>query len=74
MGGWYGRSSRASAYPNSPDLYLESAYEMGNDGRFGSRVQNSAGLYVSMSDIEVIEFVEIMQFESEIVDRPEQGG
>ena len=59
VGGWYGKRSRASAYPNVADLYLESAYEMGSDGSFGARVQATGGLYLRMDDVEVLEFVEI---------------
>jgi hypothetical protein len=58
VGGWYGRRSRASAYPNTADLYLESAYEMGSDGSFGPRAQATGGLYIRMDDIEVLEFVD----------------
>ena len=58
VGGWYGRRSRASAYPNPPDLYLESGYVMLDDGTFGPRVQATGGVYVSMTDVEVLEFVE----------------
>jgi hypothetical protein len=65
VGGWYGRRSRASAYPNPADLYLESAYEMGSDGSFGPRVQATEGLYVNMSDVEVLEFVEAIHNEAE---------
>ncbi len=73
VGGWYGRRSRASAYPNPPDLYLESAYMMGNDGSFGPRVQGTGGVYVSMTDVEVLEFVEVADIEPEIADGPGQG-
>jgi Family of unknown function (DUF6338) len=69
-GGWYGRRSRASAYPNPPDLYLESAYVMGNDGSFGPRVQATGGVYVNMTDVEVLEFVEVAHTEPEIADGP----
>ena len=57
VGGWYGIRSSASAYPNAPDLYLESAYEMGSDGSFGPRVADTAGLYLRLEDIEVVEFI-----------------
>ena len=57
-GGWYGKHSHASAYPNPADLFLESAYIMRPDGSFGPRVQGTAGLYVTMNDIDVIEFIE----------------
>jgi hypothetical protein len=73
VGGWYGRRSRASAYPNPADLYLESAYEMGSDGSFGPRVQATGGLYVNMSDVEALEFVEATHSEAGLADGPEQG-
>jgi hypothetical protein len=58
VGGWYGKRSCASAYPNAADLYLESAYQMNSDGSFGPRVQGTSGLYLRIDDVEVIEFVE----------------
>ena len=73
VGGWYGKCSRASAYPSPPDLYLESAYETGSDGSFGPRVQSTGGLYVSMSDVEVLEFIAASDSEAELVRGPEQG-
>lgn len=73
VGGWYGKRSRASAYPNPADLYLESAYEMGSDGSFGPRVQATGGLYVSMNDVEVIEFVEVAHNEPETAGNSGQG-
>ncbi|WP_327097119.1 DUF6338 family protein [Nocardia vinacea] len=57
VGGWYGNNSHASAYPNPADLFLEAAREMTDDGRFGPRVQQSAGLYLRMDDVEILEFV-----------------
>jgi len=73
VGGWYGRRSRASAYPNPPDLYLESGYVMLNDGSFGPRVQATGGVYVNMTDVEVLEFVEVADTEPENAGGPGQG-
>lgn len=64
VGGWYGTRSRASAYPNQADLYLESAYEMGTDGTFGPRVRSTGGMYLRMDDVDVMEFVTISQISS----------
>lgn len=59
VGGWYGKQrSRASGYPHAADIFLESAYEMGEDGSFGPRVQGTSGLYLRMEDVDVLEFVE----------------
>jgi Family of unknown function (DUF6338) len=58
VGGWYGESSHAAAYPNPADIYLESAWEMGSDGSFVRRIQNTAGLYLRIDEVEYIEFVQ----------------
>jgi hypothetical protein len=73
VGGWYGRRSRASAYPNPPDLYLESGYVMLNDGTFGPRMQATGGLYVNMADVEILEFVEVADTEPGSAGSPGQG-
>jgi hypothetical protein len=56
-GGWYGKRSHASAYPHPADLFLESAYTMAADGSFGPRAPSTGGLYLRMSDVEVLEFI-----------------
>jgi hypothetical protein len=58
VGGWYGKRSYASAYPHAADLFLQSAYQMNEDGAFGDRVHATGGLYLRMDDVEVLEFVE----------------
>jgi Family of unknown function (DUF6338) len=58
VGGWYGKHSHVAAYPNPADVYLESAWEMGGDGSFVRRIENTAGLYLRMDDVEYIEFVQ----------------
>jgi hypothetical protein len=57
-GGWYGERSRASAYPQAGDLFLQSQYHLMPDGTFGDRVTGSAGLYLRASDIDVLEILE----------------
>jgi hypothetical protein len=62
VGGWYGKSrSHAAAYPQPADLFLEFAFEMGKDGSFGPRVEQSSGLYLRADDIEVIEFIDSLE-------------
>ncbi|MEV0971369.1 DUF6338 family protein [Microtetraspora glauca] len=58
IGGWYGYNSHASAYPQTPDLFLELGCEMTSDGEFAREVEGSSGLYVQLNEIEVLEFVE----------------
>jgi Family of unknown function (DUF6338) len=64
VGGWYGKESHASAYPSPADLFLETAREMTEDGRFGPRVLQSAGLYLRMDDAEILEFVDAPTIEN----------
>jgi hypothetical protein len=58
VGGWYGGSSSASAYPHQTDLYLQAQYAMNPDGTFGSRIEGTAGVYLRGEDIEVLEILE----------------
>lgn len=58
LGGWYGGRSNASSYPHPADLYLESQWAMTEDGRFGARLEGTGGVYVSGTDVEVLEILE----------------
>ncbi|MFE4831965.1 DUF6338 family protein [Streptomyces sp. NPDC056672] len=57
VGGWYGTRSYASGYPHGADLFLEWAYEMSPDGRIGAPVTGTAGLYLRVENIDVLELV-----------------
>jgi hypothetical protein len=58
VGGWYGNRSSASAFPQDADIYIESEYKMSSDGLFRERVRNTAGVYVTGTNIEVLELIE----------------
>jgi hypothetical protein len=75
VGGWYGRKSTASAYPQTRDLFLEAQYMMKPDGTFKGRAPNTGGLYVPAVDISHLEIVKVSAHDSSITDRSvEQGG
>ncbi|WP_028925778.1 DUF6338 family protein [Pseudonocardia acaciae] len=57
IGGWYGERSYASTYPRGGELYLESARRMHPNGRFGERVEHSAGLYIRTDALDFVEFL-----------------
>ncbi|NYE44692.1 hypothetical protein HEB29_005703 [Streptomyces fulvorobeus] len=57
IGGWFGASSYASAYPQNPELFLERAWRMGADGTPLGRIESSRGLYVRAADVDVIELM-----------------
>ena len=73
VGGWYGKRSSASSYPNASDLYLEAAYQMDGDGGFGARVPDTGGLYLRMDDTEVLEFLEARHNDTDGGDAAERG-
>jgi hypothetical protein len=58
VGGWYGARSYASGYPSSPDIYIEWAYQMNDDGSFGPPTQRSSGIYLRLDSVDVLEFIE----------------
>ncbi|MBB5157063.1 DUF6338 family protein [Saccharopolyspora phatthalungensis] len=57
VGGWYGSRSYATSYPESAELFLESAWRMNPDGSFADRISQTAGLHVRASEIDVIELL-----------------
>ncbi len=58
LGGWYGKDSFVSSYPEPREIFLESANLMQSDGSFGPEVDGSAGLYVRCEDVSLIEFID----------------
>ncbi|MEU2961209.1 DUF6338 family protein [Streptomyces albidoflavus] len=57
VGGWYGNASYATSYPQPPELFLESAWRMNQDGSFDSRTDRTAGLHVRADNIDVLELL-----------------
>lgn len=58
VGGWYGKHSYASSFPQAPELYLERSHRRAADGTFGGQVHNTRGLYVRGEDIDILELVD----------------
>ncbi|MFF8032709.1 DUF6338 family protein [Streptomyces sp. NPDC016626] len=59
VGGWFGTRSYVSSHPQEADLYLQASYRMGADGSFVSRVEHTAGIYLRMADVDVVEMVNV---------------
>lgn len=57
-GGWFGKRSFASSYPNSGEIFLQTAWRMNQDGSFAAKSQNSAGLYLRYEDIDLLEILD----------------
>lgn len=58
VGGFYGADSFSTAYPEPAEIYLQSSWSMGQDGRFLARVSHTSGILIRGSDVDIIEFVE----------------
>lgn len=67
VGGWYGSRSYASGYPNNSDMYLQWAYQMNPDGSFGPPTELTAGVYLRLDDVDVLELLSLP-------DQPELDG
>ncbi|MFD0024690.1 DUF6338 family protein [Streptomyces sp. NPDC058382] len=57
VGGWYGRRSYATSYPQEPEIFLESAWLMRADGSFVRPVRDSAGIHIRAADTDVLELL-----------------
>ncbi|WP_149263452.1 DUF6338 family protein [Actinomadura sp. K4S16] len=58
IGGWYGRHSYASGYPQPADLYLQTAWEVSPMGYFIRPLEQSSGIYIRMEEVECLDFIE----------------
>jgi hypothetical protein len=57
VGGFWGKGSYASSYPHEGDLYIASAIQIEDDGRFGKRIENSAGILIRKEEYMFLEFL-----------------
>lgn len=58
IGGYYGENSYATSYPESPELFLERAFEVFDDGTFGSEVPGTMGVLINCREIQLLQVVE----------------
>ena len=58
VGGKYGKLSRASAYPNQRQIFLENLWELDEKNAFSKKVERSRGAIFFEDDISIIEFFE----------------
>lgn len=54
VGGWYSGGSVASTYPEPPSIYIADQFEMTDDGNFLEPVGEGTGVFVSLSDGDVV--------------------
>lgn len=58
FGGYFGPGSYVSTYPHGRDVFIETQWEMGKDGRFLRPVKNSLGVWLAVPDDAVVEWLE----------------
>jgi hypothetical protein len=58
IGGKYGARSRASAFPNQRQIYLESLWRLDENNAFREKVERTRGAVFFQEDISIIEFFE----------------
>lgn len=63
LGGYFGSDSFISSYPEPREIFLESAYRMGTDGRFEEQ-QPLTGIYVRCDDVRSIEIIDLARSET----------
>lgn len=57
-GGWFGTKSFASSYPESGEIFLQTAWRMNQDGSFAAKSEHSTGLFIQCEDIEFLELLD----------------
>lgn len=65
IGGYWGKGSFASAFPNHGDIYMSVAWEVTLEGRFGKRVEMSKGILLRKDEYHYLEFFEVPQSQAE---------
>ncbi|MGL5859572.1 MAG: DUF6338 family protein [Angustibacter sp.] len=58
LGGWWGKGSWVSGYPEPRDIFISVAHQMKDNGSFGDPIEGSGGLYVRCDDVRAVEFID----------------
>ncbi|TAL43775.1 MAG: hypothetical protein EPN91_05830 [Salinibacterium sp.] len=58
IGGWFSDRAFFSVYPEPRDLFIPIQWTMEVDGSFGKPVPNSAGVWVSLRNAQVVEWID----------------
>jgi hypothetical protein len=57
VGGWWGPESYVSTYPEPRDIFISYPYEMAENGEFGDRKLESDGIWLTVPDGAIVEWV-----------------
>jgi len=58
VGGWFGKNSYASAYPEPGHLYIEELWELDENCAFLHKEPQSLGILLRPGDYQMVEFFE----------------
>lgn len=64
VGGYFGPKSYVSAFPQSPEVYVEEVYRVGDDGKFIEKVLGTLGMVILLAEWERLEFLEMEEDEN----------
>lgn len=56
IGGYYGKDSFASRYPNIEDIYLQEVWKVDKNGKFGEKIERTKGLWIDKNEFTHLEF------------------
>lgn len=56
VGGWLGSDSYASRFPQSRDLFIQEAWQLGSDGSFVVPQPESSGVWINCAEAAFVEF------------------
>lgn len=73
IGGVWGEGSFVSTYPQPRDLYLSLQCHMQEDGTFGEAIPDSEGVWLRITDADVVEFVTAVYTEEQLAEFAEQA-
>lgn len=59
IGGYWGKDSYATSFPNDGGLYLQAVYKVKPDGTFGRPVEGTLGALISKDQYELMEFLAV---------------
>lgn len=57
VGGWFSSASSVGTYPHGRDIFIEKQYSMKKDGRFGKEQVDSNGIWLSITDAHIVEWL-----------------
>jgi hypothetical protein len=68
VGGYFGKGSYATSFPNQGEIYLEAVYETSDDGTFGEPIEDTDGLIIAKDEYHYIELFDVPDSTDEVND------